>query len=636
MLLLSLTLGYQIAKAQLKNNQSYFDPILQYQHGTPYRSAAGMPGENYWQNKADYAIQVELDDKLHKITGNVTITYTNNSPHELPFIWLQLDQNKFTKDSRGSLTLHNEGRYEGANMDGGYQIQSLKVNGNDAKFVITDTRLQIQLSEALKSKGGKVEITMAYSFIIPEKGSDRMGRLATQKGVVYEMAQWYPRMAVYDDIKGWNIEPYLGAGEFYCEYGDFDYKVTVPFNHIVVGSGELQNPNEVLTAEQIKALETAKNSDKTVMIISEKEVGNTAKTRPMQQGKATWHFKMSNTRDVAFASSTAFIWDAASLNFPSGRKGLAMSVYPVESAGTNGWGRSTEYTKASIEHYSQMWFEYPYPVAVNVAGYVGGMEYPGVSFCDWQSKTADLWDVTDHEFGHNWFPMIVGNNERLYPWMDEGFNTFINYYSTKNFNKGEYLKNALLKSPRDLIFYFKYDKREPISTYPDIVQEAFLGVSAYYKPATGLLMLREYILGTERFDYAFKNYIKNWAYKHPTPYDFFNAMENGAGEDLDWFWRSWFYTNDNIDQGIETVNPIEGGYSINLNNRQNVLMPVVLEITEEDNTKVRIKLPVEIWQRGTKYEYIYSTKKKIKEVRLDPDRVLPDIDSNNDVWQMKQ
>lgn len=631
----------QLVLAQRPNNQAIFEKLLPLDI-SPYRSVSGVPGENYWQNSADYVISAELDDQTPQITGKVKITYTNHSPHALPFLWLQLDQNRFKADSRGEKTISIfGGRYEGA-ADGGYELKNVKVKVNggviyEPKYMITDTRMQIRLNEDLKSKGGVAEIEMDFSFKVPQYGSDRMGRQKTKNGEIFEIAQWYPRMAVYDDIKGWNNEPYLGAGEFYCDYGNFDFKITAPYDHIVVGSGELQNPKEVYTSEQQNRLEKASSSDKTVLVVAPAEVGKTNVTRPTKNGKLTWHFKMNQARDVAWASSKAFVLDAARINLPSGKKCMAMSAYPAEVATNFAWGRSTEYTKASIEHYSAMWYEYPYPAAVNVAGIVGGMEYPGVSFCGWQSKGQSLWGVTDHEFGHNWFPMIVGNNERLHPWMDEGFNTFINHYSTKAFNKGEYESD--FRSMRDLIQMLTDPQRESISTYPDVVQESWLGVSAYFKPAVGLLVLREAVLGPERFDYAFRQFIKNWAFKHPTPMDFYNAMENAAGENLSWFWRGWIYSNGNLDQAIGEVSYIENdpkkGILINIQNKMELVMPVELEIEEENGTKTRINLPVEIWYRGQEWSFKHKSNGKIKKVTLDPDEKLPDVTPQNNTWAPK-
>ncbi|MCU0449064.1 MAG: M1 family metallopeptidase [Bernardetiaceae bacterium] len=625
-----------LALAQLNNNQPLFDPLFQFQ-GNPYRTAAGTPGEQYWQNRADYQMEVALNDRNHQLTGKVKITYTNHSPHALPFLWLQLDQNRFMASSRGTRTMNMQTMRYFGDRDDGYDSLHTTVAHNGKTYtpqvVVTDTRMQVRLEQPVAAQGGQVVLEIAFKANVPEYGADRAGQFKSEKAdaVVYTVAQWYPRMCVYDDVKGWNVEPYLGAGEFYLEYGDFDYKVTVPYNHIVVGSGELMNAAEVLTADQLKRYELAKTSNETVYIVQPRDVGKPQRARPKQSGSITWHFKMKNSRDVAWASSAAFIWDAAKIELPSGRTALAMSAYPPESDGQKRWSRSTEYTKASIEHYSQTWFEYPYPAAVNVAGIVGGMEYPGVSFCGAEAEGPGLWGVTDHEFGHNWFPMIVGNNERLYPWMDEGFNTFINIYSTIQFNKGEYASKFSLAQA--LVNYMNSETRESISTYPDAVRVTNLGITAYYKPALGLFLLREEILGAERFDYAFKHYIKTWAYKHPTPADFFNCMENAAGEELDWFWRGWFYSNEQLDLEVMEVGYPNGepgnGANITLRNNGKLPMPFQMEITYTDDTKERINLPVEIWLRGQTFTYRNMVPKAVKSVVLDPDQKLPDVKLDN-------
>lgn len=618
-----------------KNNQPKFDDVM-YRRGNVYRSASGVPGPQYWQNRADYAIEAELDEQNNMLRGKLTMTYYNNSPEPLEYVWMYLEQNRFTEQSRGTLTTPLAGSRYAGDTDGGFVISNLsaKTKGDaSSRHIISDTRMQVFFNKPIPAKGGKATVSMNFEFKIPGEGMDRMGQLPTGKGTIYSMAQWYPRVAVFDDVVGWNVEPYLGAGEFYVEYGDFDYRITVPYDHIVVGSGELVNAKDVLTKEQQSRMEQAYKSDKTVFIVTPEEVGNINKTRPMQSGKATWHFKMKNSRDIAFASSKAFIWDAARINLPGGKKAIAQSAYPAESAGNEAWGRSTEYTKASIEHYSNKWFEYPYPAAVNVASNVGGMEYPGVSFCSAGSAGASLWDVTDHEFGHNWFPMIVGSNERRYAWMDEGFNTFINYYSTLAFNNGEY-PTDIAKS-RNRVIWFKWKNRESISTYPDVAKPMNLAYTAYYKPATGLIMLREYILGHERFDNAFKAYIKNWAYKHPQPTDFFNAMENTAGENLNWFWRGWFLENDNIDLGITNVDEKPDGTIITFVNKGELPMPVVFKIVYTDDTEETRTVPVEVWQRGNEWEYLVKTPKKIRSLDIDPGRYIPDIDASDNSWVRK-
>lgn len=621
------------AQEIVPNNQSKFDDIM-YRRGNVYRSASGVPGPEYWQNRADYSIEVELDEKANVLKGKLTMTYRNNSPENLDYIWMYVEQNRFTEDSRGTLTTPYDGhnRYAG-DIDGGFKISNLsaKVKGEaSSKYLITDTRMQIFFNEPIPAKGGSATVAMNFEFKIPQEGMDRMGQMKMKDGTIYSVAQWYPRAAVYDDVTGWNTEPYLGAGEFYLDYGDYDFKVTVPYDYIVVGSGELINSKEVLSKELLSRWDKAAQSDKTVYLIAPNEVGNTKLTRPSQSGKTTWHFRIKNSRDAVFAASKAFIWDAARINLPSGKKAVAQSVYTKESNGEKAWTRSTEYTKASIEHYSSMWFEYPYPNAVNVASNVGGMEYPGVSFCHAASHTQDLWEVTDHEFGHNWFPMIVGSNERRHAWMDEGFNTFINHYSTQAFNKGEYHSDAA--KGRNKVFWYRSKSRESISTYPDVARPMNLAYTAYYKPATGLILLREYILGPERFDNAFKAYIKNWAYKHPQPSDFYNAIENGAGENLNWFWRGWFTGNGNIDLGVTKVVQNPDSAVITFINKGDVPMPVVFKVIYDDDTKETKTLPVEIWQRTNEWNYLLKSNKKVKAVDIDPGRFLPDIDTNDNSW----
>ncbi|WBL25170.1 M1 family metallopeptidase [Zunongwangia sp. HGR-M22] len=619
------------AQEAAENNQQDFDEFMD-RSGNSYRSASGVPGPDYWQNEADYEIKATLDDKAHTLSGEITLSYTNNSPDELPFIWLYLEQNRFTENSRGTLTTPIGGNRYNGDVDGGYEISNLEAKtgrSTSSKHLINDTRMQVWFDKPIKANGGTATVSMNFTYNIPVKGMDRMGRLDVEDGTIYAMAQWYPRTAVYDDIEGWNVEPYLGAGEFYLEYGDFDYEITAPWDHIVVGSGELVNERKVLSSKLRNRLDKARKSDETVTIIGEDEI-NDASLRAKQDGTLTWHFKMENSHDIAFASSRAFIWDAAKIDLPSGKDILAQSVYPKESAGNDAWGRSTEYSKQSIEHYSNKWYEFPWPVATNVAAEIGGMEYPGLNFCGWKSKGASLWGVTDHEFGHNWFPMIVGSNERRYAWMDEGFNTFINYYSTKDF--GEY--PASLDKTRNLTGWFKSETREGIDTYPDVTNLRNLGMTAYYKPGIGLLMLREYILGHERFDNAFKSYIKTWAFKHPQPKDFFNHMENVAGENLSWFFGSWFYGTGNIDLAIEGVkqNRNGKGFIITVANKGEVPMPVKMKITYQDGSSEMLTLPVEIWQRGDSWSHLVDTDKAPKSIEIDPDKILPDVDYSNDSW----
>jgi len=615
-----------------------FGPVFYPTGSSITRAATGEPNTGYWQNKADYRIAASLDETTHEIKGSVTIRYTNNSPHALPFIWLQLDQNLFNKNSRGQarMPVDSRSRYGDAksSFSGGYTISSVKLDGgSNADYLITDTRMQIRLPKAVNPAGGTIQFSIDYSFTLPEYGADRCGILKTTNGEIFTVAQWYPRLCVFDDVLGWNTHPYLGPSEFYLEYGDFDVRITAPASHIVVCSGELKNETEVLTAKQVERLATARRSDATVMIRSLDEIKDPS-SRPAEK-TLTWHFTISNARDVSWASSRSFIWDAARINLPGGKSALAMSVYPSESNGKKAWSRSTEYIKGSIENYSKRWFVYPYPVATNVASNVGGMEYPGIVFCGWKAETDGLFGVTDHEFGHTWFPMIVGSNERKYGWMDEGFNTFINSLADDDFNKGEYKSK-----PQSMEFMGKYlfnENSEAILLTPDAMKEANIGLALYYKPGYGLELLRKEILGPDRFDYAFRNYIDRWAYKHPTPWDFFRCMENAAGEDLGWFWKGWFLENYSLDQSIAGVKYPGGdageGAIVILANLEQMAMPVTLSYETKSGKKGEMRLPVEIWNNTAVFKVKLPVTEELRKVVIDPEQVMPDINFDNNTWR---
>jgi hypothetical protein len=624
-----------------------FGPPFYSKNGTEFRAADGQPGPKYFQNRADYVLAAKLDDKTNEITGSEVLTYTNNSPQNLGFLWMQLDQNLFKLDSRGTAIVppagsRNWGR--GETFEAGYKIKSVKAVdakgvATDVKFLISDTRMQVFMPKQVTANGGVAKLKIEYSFVSPNYGSDRMGYLDDKKsknGKIYTVAQWYPRMCVYDDVMGWNTQPYTGPGEFYLEYGDFDLSITAPANHIVVASGELLNPTEVYTPEQQKRWAQAATSEKTVVIRSAAEVTD-AKSRPAGKSTLTWHFKIKNARDASWASSSAFIIDAAKMDLPSGKKSIAISAYPVESDGQDAWARSTEYVKKSIEYNSAKWFEFPYPAATAVAGIVGGMEYPGIVFCGYTAKKGGLWGVNDHEFGHTWFPMIVGSNERLYGWMDEGFNTFINTLSTADFNKGEYNRK-----PGDMhktALTLTNPTLEPVLSQPANLKEKNTGILLYFKPGVGLTMLREQILGPERFDFAFQTYIKRWAFKHPTPDDFFRTMENASGESLQWFWRGWFLNNWRLDVAVSDVKYIDNdaskGAMITIDNLGKMAMPVTLEIKTKSGKTDRIKLPVEIWERNATWTFKYPSTEEIDSVTYDPDKVLPDYNPDNNVWTKK-
>jgi len=611
-----------------------FSPEFYTERGNLQHSANGAPGPAYWQNRADYHLHATLDTTAKTLSVTETIDYTNNSPDALDCLWLQLEQNTYKDDARSNYyTAFHPGQHTT-----GYHFVSVTIGETKADYIITDTRMQIRLKQPLASKGGKISVHIQYHYEIPGDFGGRTDYTSTLKGTIFEIAQWYPRMSVYDDSRGWNNLPFLGSGEFYCEYGNFDYSITLPWDMIVAGSGELVNPSEVLTPTQVQRLQTARGSDKTVMIRAASEIG--AASRPVHQGTLTWRFKMDNTRDVVFGASRAYIWDAARVNLPGGKKSLAMSVYPVESEGQGAWSRSTEYLKGAIEYFSDKWFVYPYPVAINEAGIAGGMEYPGILFDAITDKGEDLFAVTAHEIGHNWFPMVVGSDERRYAWMDEGLNTFIDIYASDVFNHGEYAPKRDPEyapgrgNPADEIIPVLLDTAATtLMTTADATPEKYRHPVIYFKTAFGMVLLREQVLGPDRFDYAFREYIRHWAYKHPTPQDFFRSMENGAGEDLAWFWREWFYHNWPLDLAVSDAHYTSGkGTEVTVVNLQKMAMPCTVEAVLKDGTKQRIHLPVETWLQQDHVTITFPG--SAASVTVDPDAALPDMDRSNNTLRL--
>ncbi len=643
----SFVLSAQNNNAPVFDQHELFQQHVFSSNGNRFRSANGVPGKDYWQNRADYQIAAKLDTIENTLTATETISYTNNSPDELPSLWVQLDQNTYRTDARSNFytsTLQRLKWTDKGHTDG-YEFESVTIEYNgkiiNANYIINDTRMQIRLPGTLSSKE-KINIHIKYHYDIPGNFGGRTDFFNTKNGKIYEVAQWYPRMCVYDDLEGWSTLPFLGSGEFYCEYGDFDYTITVPKGMIVAGSGELQNESEVLSPAQVERLKKARQSDVTLMIRTEEETNNA--TKNPGRSWASWHFKMNNTRDVAFGASKAYVWDAAKVNLPRGKKCLAMSVYPVESVGQDAWGRSTEYLKKSIEYFSKKWFVYPYPVAINEAGNAGGMEYPGIVFDGLNDKSGELYWVTAHEIGHNWFPMIVGSDERRFAWMDEGFNTFIDVYAADEFNNGEYAPKRDGEyapgkgNPSDEIVPLLKDSLAPsMMSRADMITERYRHPLFYFKPAYGLVLLREVILGHDRFDYAFKKYIERWAYKHPAPEDFFRTMNNESGEDLSWFWTEWFYNNWPLDIAIESVTTsnrnTKKGIDIKVSNLLKMAMPFTLQIIYNDGTKDSIQVPVETWFQSSVHVIHFDTEKPVKSVIIDPQNLLPDNDRKNNRWE---
>ncbi len=602
------------------------------------RTGAGAPGPGYWQQRVDYVIRAMLDTAKHTLAGRETIRYSNRSPDTLRYVWIQLDQNIYRTDSRGSLMNPPGTRFAGAGFVGGYVIDELTAVRRSAGGGRPDTKvplattlngtvMRLDLDRPL-APGAAATFEIAYHFQIPEHGSDRMGREQFPEGWLYALGQWYPRLAVYDDVRGWNTEQYLGQGEFYLEYGDFDVAITVPRSFVVAATGTLLNPLEVLTGPQRARLAQAAKSDTTVAVIAKTEVGQ-AFTRPAGAGPTlTWRYSAKNVRDVAWAAAPNFIWDA------SGYAGvLIQSLYPPEA--NAGWARSTEYARHSIKHYSEKWFRYPYPTAINVAGPVGGMEYPMIVFCGHRAGDRNLFGVTTHELGHQWFPMIVGSNERLYAWMDEGFNSFMNIYSGLAFYHDSV---PLGRGPAAGWARFAATGRDqPPILAADRVTPALLGSVEYGKPAAGLYLLRQQLLDdTTRFDAAFRGYIRRWAYRHPTPADFFRSMEDALGEDLSWFWRGWFYRTDVVDLALDSVRVRQDSSGpitrIFLASPGGLPMPVDMRITLANGSAETVRLPVEIWLLGNHYLYERKFAADVVTVEIDPGQNFPDVRRENNVW----
>ena len=634
LLLLSLVMIAAAPAPSRYDPRETFAPFDVGQAPTVYRSASGLPGPQYWQNRPDYRIAARLDPATHSITGTAEIRYTTNSPDTLGVLWLLLEQNRYRPDSRGNLSGNSapQGFTPGMTLD-----SVMVVHGKSAvpaQPLISDTRAQIRLPAPLPH-GGTATLRIAYHYTVPkDPWGGRTGWMPSPNGDIYSIAQWYPRMAVYDDLRGWDTLPYL-AQEFYLEYGDFDYSLTLPADYVVAGSGELANPSDVLSPAQRARLAQAHQSDKTVMIRSASEpFGNPAATR-------TWRFVMHNSRDVAFAASSAFNWDAARIRLPAGKTALAMSVYPPEA---KAWNRSTEYMKDAVERFSAKWYPYPWPAAINVAGPAGGMEYPGIVFDDINSPPKVTFWVAAHEIGHSWFPMIVGFNERRHAWMDEGFNTFIDVYESDEFNNGEYAPKRDSEyapkgnNPVDEILPILADpEAPPILSRADTVVEKWRHPVTYFKSALGLVLLREQILGPERFDPAFRRFIAAWAFRHPTPADFFRFMDSETGEDLSYWWRGWYANNWQLDLAVSGIQPFpaksgQQGSLVRIESRDRLVMPVTMRVTFADGTTRDIRLPAETWIRQASTDVPVPGASPVVRAELDPGHMIPDKDRSNNAF----
>lgn len=534
-----------------------------------YRTASGAPGHEYYQQVANYDIEVELDDEKQVVKGKERITYVNNSPDQLEYLWLQLDQNVRSINSDSKLIRverMEDFRSLGAvhrkmfEFDGGYKIEYVKAtNGEDMNFSINKTMLRIDLDKPLKP-GGSISFDLKWWYNINDRmkigGRSGYEYFEEEDNYLYTIAQWFPRMCVYNDVEGWQNKQFLGRGEFTLPFGDYDVEITVPEDHIVSATGVLQNESAVLTSEQRKRLkDAASNFDKPTVIVTQDEAEENEKEKAT--GKKTWSFKAENVRDFAFASSRKFIWDAMPVEI-GGKSIMAMSFYPKE--GNPLWEKySTEVVAHTLKVYSKYTIDYPYPVAISIHAKSIGMEYPMICFNGGRPEPDGTYSqrtkygmlgVIIHEVGHNFFPMIINSDERQWTWMDEGLNTFVQYLTEQEWER-DYPSR---RGPAHMIAnYMGGDKTyiSPIMTNSESIWQ--FGNNAYGKPATALNILRETVMGRELFDHAFKIYCERWAFKHPTPADFFRTMEDASAVDLDWFWRGWFYTTDHVDISLSSV-----------------------------------------------------------------------------------
>ncbi len=651
------------------------------------RTASGAPGNKYWQQRADYIIDVELDDVNQRIIGKETVTYKNFSPDTLTYIWLQLDQNILAKDA-DSVVADTNSELRNVPIQFVEQLAEREYDGKvnitevsdslkkPLKYTINKTMMRIDLPKPL-APNQQFIFNVAWNFKINDGALYRERTsyeyFANDKNYLYTIAHWFPRMAAYNDVSGWQHKQFLGSGEFTLEFGNYVVRLTAPNDHVVSATGVLQNPLQVLKPEWIKRLKQAETSTSPVKIVTQDEAIANESSKPT--GKKTWIYKADNVRDFAFASSRKFIWDAQG-HISDGNKVMAQSLYPKE--GNPLWEEfSTKAIVHTLNVYSRYSFTYPYPNAISVNNrYVGGMEYPMICF-NGPRANADMKSYSDrakwgligvviHEVGHNYFPMVVNSDERQWTWMDEGLNTFLEYLAEKEWGQGFPLDRGV---PNEITSYMLSENQVPIMTNSESVLQ--FGNNAYGKPATALNILRETVMGRDLFDHAFKTYSQRWKFKRPMPADFFRTMEDASGVDLDWFWRGWFYTTDHVDISIEdvklfkvdkktpeelkdpqvakayedffaTLNDKEKSlinkdynfYLVNLKNKGGLVMPVIFKLEYADGTSEIVRIPAEIWRYNNfEVSKMLVSKKEAKNIILDPNLETADADLTNNSWK---
>jgi len=589
------------------------------------RSASGAPGPDYWQQRADYLIHATLDTATQTIHGTERIHYVNHSPDPLAFVWVQIEQNIFAPNSityvLNQPPLHFAGGavfdFTGKGFIGGITIERFAAGGRQLKRTEYGTMMRVELSRPLAQRGA-IDFDVAWRFPVPPYGGGRMGRIGSH---LYEIGQWYPRMVVYDDVHGWNPLPYIGAGEFYLEYGDYDVTLTLPAGFVLAATGTVVNPARVWTPTVRARLARARASAASVPIITKAEAeANGAKRVP---GTKTWHLRAQQVRDVAWAASPDFRWDASGWN--------GILIQTLYRPGATPWEEANKMAWFTIKHFSETWGMYPWPQATTVEGLVEGMEYPMLTFVPSIEKREDQFWVLTHEFGHEWFPMMVGSDERRYPWMDEGFNTFIDYGSAEGYFRGTAYGDTVR---RELLSAAQISavpgNEQPLIDKP--VEQRDLAWAAYQKPALMLTVLRDAVLGKDTFERALREYVARWKFKHPQPVDFFRTFENVAGRDLDWFWREWVYTTARLDQAVDSVRIAGDTTLISLSNRGQMVLPVTLELRFADGTSETRAYPIELWNLGNKATARVGTAKPVVSVEVDPKQIYPDVDRANNRW----
>lgn len=594
---------------------------------TPVRGASGAPGRGYWQQRADYTLEATLDTATNVLRGRGRIYYSNRSPDPLPVVWVQLDQNLFAPTSVSNVLnqppLQFAGGvvfdFTGKGFAGGITIDRFATLGGRAlPTKVFGTMMRVTLPQPL-APGVSITFDVAWHFPIPPYGGGRMGRVGTR---FYEIAQWYPRMAVYDDVHGWNTLPFLGAGEFYLEYGDFDVSLTVPAGFVVTATGALANPTVVRSAQERARLSRAfTNPGQVVSVITRQEAAANA-TRKVP-GTRTWRFTASTVRDFAWAAGSGLRWDASTW------EGILVQTFYHPEA--TPWEEANTMLRFALRQFSNTLGQYPWPQISAVEGLVEGMEYPMVIFCPSLQKREDQFWILAHELGHQWFPMQAGSDERRYPWMDEGFNTFADYDVAEAFFKGTAYGDTVR---RELLTAYTANaipgNEQPMITKPDEVRQLYW--NAYQKPALMLSVLRDGVLGKDEFNRAFREYFRRWKGKHPQPADFFRTMRDVTGRDLDWFWRGWIYTTGRLDQAVDEVRRDGDSTFVVLSNRGQLVLPVQLELRYGDGTSERRDLPVDMWALGPKFRYRIAGTKQVTGVVIDPQRIYPDVARENNSW----